>query len=132
MSFFKRLFGSCATQPAADPESWRFEGGQVLLNLSQLPELAHPGGAVRLEGKGLPQRLLVLRSADGGLHAFFNKCTHAGRRLDPLPEGAGIRCCSLGKSTFELDGTLVSGSAKKDLAPLKLEHTPGEAKITLG
>ena len=131
MSFFKRLLGICATQPPADGEGWHVENGQAVLNLAQLPELAHPGGAVRLEGRGLTKRVLVLRSADGELHAFLNKCTHAGRRLDPLPDGSRVQCCSVGKSTFELDGSLVSGSAKKDLTPLKLEHTPGSARIFL-
>ena len=131
MSFFKRLFGICATQPPADGQGWQMEKGKVVLNLAQLPELAHPGGAVRLEGKGLPKRVLVLRDAEGELRAFYNKCTHAGRRLDPLPDGTGVQCCSVGKSTFQLDGGLVSGSAKKDLTPLPVEHTPGTARISL-
>ena len=131
MSLFKMIFGICDTRPPADPQGWEVKDGQAVLNLGLIPELAHPGGAVRLEGNGLPQRILVLRDDKGELRAFYNKCAHAGRRLDPLPGGSGIRCCSLGKSTYRLDGGLVSGSAKKDLAPLKIEHTPGTARITL-
>jgi nitrite reductase/ring-hydroxylating ferredoxin subunit len=66
--------------------------------------------------------VLVVHGEDGQYHAFPNRCTHSGhRRIDPVPGEDKIRCCSVGKSTFEYSGQTVSGSAKEPLEPLTLE-----------
>ncbi len=131
MSFFSRLLGICKTNPPADASAWKMENGRLEVELAKTPELNSPGGAIRLEGQGLAKRLLLLRGEDGALHAFVNKCSHAGRRLDPLPGEARIQCCSVGKSVFDYQGRRISGSAKKDLAPLKVEEQEGRAVIEL-
>jgi len=118
MGLLKRIFGICATQPPADAACWEVKDGQVEVKLSRAPELSTPGGgAVRLEGKGLSKRLLVMRGEDGRYLAFHNKCTHAGRRIDPLPGTDRVRCCSVSKSTFDESGRVVSGPAKGPLTP---------------
>jgi nitrite reductase/ring-hydroxylating ferredoxin subunit len=131
MSFFSRIFGLCKTKPPTDGGSWKMTDGRVQVELSRTPELNSPGGAIRLEGRGLENRLLLLRGEDHHLHAFVNKCTHAGRRIDPLAGQEQIECCSVGKSTFDYEGRLISGSAKKPLTPLKVEEVEGLAVIKL-
>lgn len=131
MSFFSRIFGICQTQPPADGGAWQTTDKGLEVDLSRVPELSSPGGAVRLEGSGLGARILLLRGEDKALHAFVNKCTHGGRRLDPLAGEDRIQCCSVGKSVFDYQGRLISGSAKKDLAPLAVSEEEGRALIAL-
>ena len=83
-TFWQRLFGLPATPQPADSGCWAFSGGKVVIDLGMAPELQKPGGALRLEGKGLLRRLLVLHGEDGGFRAFHNRCTHLGHRLRSL------------------------------------------------
>jgi len=135
-SFFQRLLGVCATRPPADGDAWSFDGQCIAIDLDRTPELETPPGAVRLEGNGLPERVLVVRTAEG-YRAFRNRCTHAGRRLDPLPDGeAGdgcqsVQCCSVGKSTFDLEGQVLSGSAKSAVATFPTQTENRTLTVTL-
>jgi hypothetical protein len=43
-----RGFGICATQKA-EPGCWRFAAGSLVVELARAPELARPGGAIRVE-----------------------------------------------------------------------------------
>lgn len=131
MGFFKRLLGICDTPEPQDGGCWRMEAGQILLDRTRAPELGGPGGALRLEGRGLAVPVLVLHAADGRIHAYTNRCTHGGRRLDPLDGGRRVRCCSIGKSTYDLDGELVAGPAKGALATHPVEETDTELRITV-
>lgn len=131
MGFFRRLFGICATPEPQDSGCWRMEAGRIRLDRTRAPELDEPGGALRLEGHGLAAPVLVLHAANGRIHAYTNRCTHGGRRLDPLNGGQRLRCCSIGKSTFELDGEPVAGPAKGALTPHPVEETDTELRITV-
>lgn len=111
-SIFQRLFGMPATALPQDPQCWAFSGGKILIDLARPPELKAPGGALRLEGGGLPRRVLVVRAADGRFHAFHNRRTHLGhRRLDPVPGTGTVQCCSVNQSTYTYDGRKVHGPA---------------------
>ena len=132
MSIFKRIFGICATQVPANSACWSYGGGKLEVSLDKAPELSQKGGAIRLEGPSLPKRVLVVHGQDGAFHAFPNRCTHIGhRRIDPVPGEDKIRCCSVGKSTFEYSGKLLSGSAKESLEPLALESDGSKLIISV-
>jgi nitrite reductase/ring-hydroxylating ferredoxin subunit len=111
-TIIQRIFGIPATKCAAEG-SWSLDGKNVRIDLGRLPEVAAPGTGVRIEGKGLPDRFLLIHGTDGEFHVFSNRCMHAGRRLDP--HGDGVQCCSVGKSTYDIGGVIRSGSAKKNL-----------------
>lgn len=122
MGIIKRLLGICATQLPVNAGCWTYAGGKLEVSLDKAPELSQKGGAVRLEGPSLPKRVLVVHGQDGQFHAFPNRCTHIGhRRIDPVPGEDKIRCCSVGKSTFDYSGKRLSGSAKESLVPLAVE-----------
>jgi nitrite reductase/ring-hydroxylating ferredoxin subunit len=118
LGFLKQIFGICETTPPADPGCWQFADGTVELDLSRTPELAAAGAAVRLEGKSLPERLLLVHGEDGSFYAYVNRCTHGGRRIDPSTGHRQIRCCSVSKSIFDYAGQPVSGAAEKPLTTL--------------
>ncbi len=132
MGFFKRVFGICGTPAPADPACWTYGDGVVEITLDRTPELAEPGGAIRLEGHGLPRRVLVVHGQGGDFHAFPNRCTHMGhRRLDPVPGEAKVRCCSIGQSTFDYEGGKLSGMATEPIQPLDVEQRSGKLVISL-
>jgi len=124
-NFFQRILGICATPPPQDHECWTHRNGTVVIDLERATELSSPDSAVRLEGKDLSKRLLVLHGGDGAFHAYCNKCGHGGRRLDPVPDGDSVQCCSVGKTTYDYSGNVISGPAKKALVsfPVKQEGT---------
>ncbi len=130
LDFFKSVAGICQTKPL-DRALWRTEGDQAVVLLAGASQLQALGSAVRLEGEGLGEPLLLLRAADGTYRAFVNRCTHMGRRIDPSQGGQSLRCCSVSHSTFDLAGEKLSGPAKGGLKPLPVRHEKGELYITL-
>ena len=115
MGFFKRLLGICNTQKPVNEACWSYADGKIYIELDDAPELAAPDGAIRLEGKGLPHRILVVRGPDHRLYAFNNRCTHMGRRIDPLPDTEKLQCCSVNKSTYDYSGQVMSGPTTDNL-----------------
>lgn len=120
-NIFQRVLGICATKPPSNPNCWTFEDRTLTVNLSLAPELAQCNEAIRIEGKNLPERVLLIKGENGQYHAFENRCTHGKRRLDPIPETSQVQCCSIGKSIFDYDGKRLSGSAKDDIKTYPVE-----------
>lgn len=130
-NIFQRILGICATKQPSDEDCWKFENGKIIVDLARAPELAGRNGAIRLEKKNLPERVLVIHGDDGEYYAFQNRCTHMHRRLDPVPAAQQVQCCSLGKSTFDYKGKKISGSATKDIDTYKIMAEDGKLLITL-
>ena len=97
--------------------------GKVVIDLATTPELHEKGSAIRLEENGLPNRLLVVYNGDDQYHAFENRCTHYGRRLDPLPGQPMLQWCSIGKSTFNFFGSNISGPGKDPIKSYPVEKS---------
>jgi nitrite reductase/ring-hydroxylating ferredoxin subunit len=131
MGILRRIFGISDTRPPANQNCWRYSDGKVEVELAGAEELKHKGSAIRLEGKGLPSRLLLIHGIDGEYHAYENKCTHFSRRLDPLPGQPMVRCCSVNKSTFDYAGSKVSGPAKGSIKPFSVEKLDQKLVIRL-
>ena len=131
MGLFQRILGICKTKPPEDRESWTYTRGKVVIDWARVPELHKPCGAVRLEGRGLPERILLIYGMDGQFHAYKNKCTHMGRRLDPSEGNSTLQCCSVSKSTFGYAGNLVSGPSKGPLDVLPVENRKCKVVIRL-
>jgi len=123
MGIFARIFGICKTEVPKNADCWNYSEGKVEISLEKVPELIKPGNAVRLEGKGLPQRILLVCGHDGQFHAFENRCSHMGRRLDPLDNTKNIQCCSISCSTFDYTGRPVSGPGRTSLKKFRVEAT---------
>ncbi len=119
VDFFKAVAGICATKPLEEG-NWELEHDQARIHLDRVPELREVGTAVYLEGKGLDDRVLVVHAEDGELKAFSNRCTHAGRKLDPVSGEKKLRCCSVSHTTYDYNGENISGPGKR---PLKVYRT---------
>jgi nitrite reductase/ring-hydroxylating ferredoxin subunit len=127
--FIKAILGRCETQPLAG-DLWSIENRTVKVKLGQVPELTRTGGAVFLEGQELEAPILLVRNGDNYL-AFSNKCTHGGRKLDPVPEKSMLRCCSLSHSTYDYEGKKISGPAKGPITRYSAEVAGGELIVRL-
>jgi Rieske Fe-S protein len=131
-TFIQRLFGIPATRLPRNPEGWHFAEGILEVDLSQTTELERPGGAVRLEGRGLPARVLLVHGEDRRFYAFENRCTHMGhRRLDPVPGTPTIQCCSVNKSTYNLEGRPIHGPAPRPIARYPVSREENLLKIAI-
>ena len=131
-SLFQRIFGISATQQPGNADCWAYKEGRVVIDLNELAELSQPGSAVRLEGKGLPARVLVVHSENGEYRAFRNQCTHIGhRRLDPVPGTDTVQCCSINKSTFDSDGKQIFGPAPHSIHRYDVEKDQEELVILI-
>jgi len=128
--FIKSLFVSCETKPLSR-DLWSLEGDKARVKLSQMPEPIPKGGAVYLQGQGLDKPVLLLRTEDDRYLAFANHCTHGGRKLDPVLGQSVVRCCSEGHSTFDYEGTRLSGPAKEPLTRYAIEQSDGDLIIAL-
>jgi nitrite reductase/ring-hydroxylating ferredoxin subunit len=131
MGIIKRLLGICSTRKPADAGSWRHESGQVVVDLSRAPELAAPYGGLRLEAGTLPDRILVFNSGGDSYAAIFNRCTHMGRRIDPVDSRQPLRCCSISGSAYDRDGRVMAGPAKEPLKLLPMEKSGDRLYISL-
>jgi nitrite reductase/ring-hydroxylating ferredoxin subunit len=131
MQWFKRLLGICSTRPPADPGAWRRVPDGLEIDLQRVPELSNAGGAIRLEEGDARQRVLVVHGEDGHYHAFVNRCTHMGRRIDPLPGTDRVRCCSVSKSTFDYTGAVISGAAQRGLQTLAVRLQEGRLTVEI-
>ena len=131
-NIFQRLFGICVTKPPADPTCWSVSSGVITVKLAQAAELTPKGGAIRLEGNGLPKRVLVYRDDSGGLRAIENKCAHKGRRIDPVPGQGILQCCSVNAAAYEYSGKKIEGPGENRMTPLELKEENGTAVIRLG
>ena len=111
-SFFQRILGVSVTRKPAVVDCWEYKDGKLIINLHEASELKNPGSAIRLEGKNLPVRILVVYGENGEYRAYRNQCTHFGhRRLDPVPGTDTVQCCSVNKSTFNSVGNKIFGPA---------------------
>ena len=131
MGLFKRILGICETKPPENGDCWKYSEGEIEVELGRVPELSDHGGAIRLEGKNMPKRVLVAYGFDERFHAFENRCTHMGRRIDPVADTEAIRCCSVSRSMFDYTGKLISGPAKGPLTSFKVESKDGKLIISI-
>jgi nitrite reductase/ring-hydroxylating ferredoxin subunit len=126
----KRIFGICETKKPKDALCWKYSKRKLQIEWARVPELHKPCGAIRLEGRGLPERILIIYGTDGQFHAFRNKCPHMGRRLDPVAGTATVCCCCLFRSTFDYAGTIMSGTGKESLKTYRVETK--KCKVIIG
>ncbi len=128
---FKAVLGICETPPL-DSGLWTTDGNRVTIKLAEATALAPVGAAARLEGAGLTDRVLIVHADADKYIAIKNRCTHmAGRRLDPVEGKAELRCCSVGHSVFDHEGTRLSGPAQDPLTIFPVEQQGEELIVTL-
>ena len=131
MSFLKKILGICKTDFPLNTDCWKKENNKIIIDLSKASELEKPETAIRIEGRGIKKRILLIKDENNIFHAFENKCTHMGRRLDPEKGGKSLKCCSVFGSAFDIDGRPESGAAKKPVKKFKIVQKKMTLEINL-
>ncbi|MGD9031712.1 MAG: Rieske 2Fe-2S domain-containing protein [Desulfobacteraceae bacterium] len=122
MGLIERILGISKTKKPGDEKCWTHSTGKIEVDWARAPELRKPCGAIRLEGRDLPERVLVIYGIDGQFHAVKNRCTDImGRRIDPVVGKAALKCCCLARSTFDYSGQPMAGPAKGSLKTYPVE-----------
>lgn len=123
--------GGCASQVthAVTPVE-----GVVRLRMADLPQLAKPGGSIRIQAAGRPESIYVLRGDDeNGLAvvtALSPICTHRGCTVET--QGAVLICPCHG-STYTRSGSVLRGPADRPLPAYKTSvASDGTIEIQLG
>lgn len=101
--------GTVAVEPYLSPDRLAQEARlfkrfpQPVAASSELPA---PGAWRALDRAGTP--LLLVRQADGAVHAFLNVCRHRGARVVPLGSGEQAKAfvCPYHAWTYQADGAL--------------------------
>ena len=116
MGIFKQLFGICETKRPLNEKAWTLNKDNIIeVDLNLMTELKEKECAVRLERRSPLIRVLLLKNQNGDFHAFENRCTHMGRRLDLREGQQKMKCCSVSGSCFDMDGNVTGGPAKKTI-----------------
>jgi nitrite reductase/ring-hydroxylating ferredoxin subunit len=100
--------------------------GLVRLSIRQHPELAEPGGSLRLLPDGWTEPLYVVVLDDGAFAAVGSTCTHRGCTVEP--EGPGFTCPCHG-SEYDRRGRVLKGPAARNLQPFPATVQGGELVI---
>ena len=88
-------------------------------------------GAIQLEDGDIAVKVLIFQDGEGNYRAFRNHCEHAGRKLDPVPGTETVQCCSIGKSAYDYDGKVLSGSSEKPITQYTVKVENGKLEIQL-
>lgn len=119
---FQRILGIPVTPVFEDCRCYQYGEGSLYIDLALTEPLARAGGAICLEGGGLPERVLVVHGDDDCFYAFRNRCAHLGRRLDADPVTHTVQCCSLGQSIYGFDGEVLGGATHNPLVTFPVER----------
>ena len=94
------------TQPEYMAAEWQKLWPKVWLFAGLAQDVAEPGDFFVFDID--PESIIVSRSADGSLHAFYNVCQHRGARLLCTDRGAmDSYTCPYHAWTYRNDGTLI-------------------------
>lgn len=103
-------------------------GDTVRMTLAAYPDLAKPGGSVRVLPDGLKEPVYILALENNQYAALSPICTHRGCTVEI--EGARLVCPCHG-STYDREGKVLRGPAEQPLARHQLTVVGGELVIQL-
>lgn len=102
--------------------------GAVRLPLHDHPQLARPGGYLKVQPSGATTPIYVLALEDGSYAAVSPICTHRGCTVDI--EGAHLVCPCHG-STYDRAGRVLKGPAERSLERFQTGVSPDGAELVI-
>ncbi|NVJ08098.1 Rieske (2Fe-2S) protein [Myxococcus sp. AM001] len=103
--------------------------GQVVLPLSQFPQLRDVGGSVTGVPSGYGKRIFVFRLQDNSLSAVDSVCTHAFCEVNYREQEADL-FCACHASIFTRDGAVTQGPATIPLKKFTVSETGDSVVLT--
>jgi Rieske Fe-S protein len=124
--------GGCATftkignTPPIPEDAYSFEAAvnRVEVRLAEVPQLAEPGGSVKIRAPALPVPLIIARTAEETYVVAAIECPHRRVEVEYGPESGEFECASLGSSQFAADGSLLGGPAREPLRVFRTSFDP--------
>jgi Rieske Fe-S protein len=115
--------GLCCTTDDAPPSSVAIDDTTITIDLRKAPALARRGGSVRVVDHDRDINVIVVHPEGRRYAALQRSCTHGGAQVAYSARNTTVICTSWGHSEFALDGTVLGGSARRDLPtyPVRLE-----------
>ncbi len=111
-------FSSVSNTAVAPEDSFWVEDGQIVLDLGKMAALSTEGGSVKLEFahplEGVHTKIILIHPEDTTYLTFANECSHKSRELEYDHPARILRCVSR-HSEFDLNGSVLSGNAEKNL-----------------
>jgi len=117
------LFGSRTPDVATEPRP-----EAIRLSKAQSLTLLESQGSLLLQPEGTKEKMIVVHSRDGSLHALSAICTRMGCTVNYRPEVDHIVCPCDG-SEYALDGSNLKGSAKRPLKRYDVAVEDGQVVI---
>ena len=103
--------------------------GRVRFALASYPELAKPGGAIKILPVAHEDPIYVLAVGDGQFRAVSPICTHRGCTVDV--QGQRLVCPCHG-STYDRNGAVLRGPAERALTSYPVTREGGSLVILVG
>jgi nitrite reductase/ring-hydroxylating ferredoxin subunit len=97
----------------------RIEPGLVVIDLARAPDLAQPGGYVKVVDAARKLQILIARPARNQFVALDQKCTHGGGPLTYVHRHKHLYCTCWGHSKFALDGSVLRWPNAQKPRPLR-------------
>jgi Rieske Fe-S protein len=120
-----RLFGSRKADVVARPQDHA-----VTLTQEESSALLASEGSLLVKPEGHEDKILVIHSRDGSLHAVSSICTHMGCDILYDKDLGHVRCPCHG-SQFGLDGHNIKGPAQRPLRQYAVHDNQGRIIISL-
>jgi Rieske Fe-S protein len=120
------IIGACASLAT---HSVPVSSGRVRIAVSDHPDLARAGGAIKILPEGMRDPLLVLAVDENRYTTLSTVCTHRGCEVDV--QGPLLKCPCHG-STYDRDGRVLKGPAERPLERLATTVNAGVIEIDLG
>jgi nitrite reductase/ring-hydroxylating ferredoxin subunit len=119
----------CCFTPHIEPESLRFEGSQLLVDLKTAKALASIPSAAYVVDAERDLQMIILRLGRRRFAAFSRLCTHASQVISFVQERGLLQCNNYNHSTFDLEGQVYKGPADKPLARYPVHLQDGVLRI---
>jgi Rieske Fe-S protein len=91
------------------------EDSRVEVDLGKVPQLAEPGGSVKIRDAALQDPLIIARTDSQTWVVASIECPHRGVEVEYQPLEGKFECASLGSSQFATDGSQLGGPAREPL-----------------
>ena len=134
ISSFTALSCACTSEKKGEPRlaGLVIDQGRLVLDLNEslYSALNTIGNGLKLEITQQEKPLIITRVSETRVAAFSSQCTHAGYEI-MLPEHGVLTCASGHGGAFDLEGRVLTGPPKSNLASYPAQLIANRVYVTL-
>lgn len=122
---------NCCYTPKLEPDSYSVQGNKVYIQLEKALIIREPGYAAELDLPNQSVQMILVHKAKEEYYALSKFCTHANRNVGYIPEREVLQCTNFSHATFDLQGNVLKGPAKKPLKSYAVRQSKNQLVISL-